>query len=139
LRLLSVFLRLGIFWSWEKSLRVRKFWSRECTNHGGAWPLFTAEKWRTFLRLRLVLPICSMTSFFTNFYFFGTPNIALHLGGSIGSFYRCPFFLSCGSPIYFSDSLVDCSKLLLCLPGGSFIMIHVSYCGLFQNSDHVPR
>ena len=48
--------------------------------------MFTAENWRNFPRLRLVLPICSMTSFFTNFYFFGTPNIALLLGGSIGSF-----------------------------------------------------
>ena len=109
LRLLSVFLRLGYFFVWERSLRIRKFWSRECTNHGEAWPMFTAENWRNFPRLRLVLPIRPMTSCFTNFYFFGTPNIALLLGGSIGSFYFARFFLSCGSPIYFSDSLVDCS------------------------------
>jgi hypothetical protein len=44
--------------------------------------MFTAEDWRTFLRLRLVLPICSMTKFYANFYFFGTPNFALPLGGS---------------------------------------------------------
>src|ERR1043165_6558010 len=97
------------FCSWEEGRQVRKFWSRECTNHGGAWPLFTAEEWRIFSRLRLVLPIRHMTSCFTNFYFFGTPNIALLLGGSIGSFYYACFFLSCGSPIYFSDLLVDCS------------------------------
>src|ERR1043165_7683795 len=96
------------FWSWEERRRVRKFWSRECTNHGGAWPLFTAEEWRIFSRLRLVLPIRPMTSCFTNFYFFGMPNIALLLGGSIGSFYFVRFF-SCRSPIYFSDLLVDCS------------------------------
>ena len=65
----------------------------KCTNHGGAWPLFTAEEWRIFSRLRLVLPICPMTSCFTNFYFFGTSNIALLLGGSTGSFSFVLFFL----------------------------------------------
>src|ERR1043165_7585757 len=82
------------FWSWEERRRVRKLWSRECTNHGGAWPLFTAEEWRIFSRLRLVPPIRPMTSCFTNFYFFGTPNIALLLGGSIGFFYFVRIFFS---------------------------------------------
>ena len=91
--LLSIFLRLGIFWSWEESLRVSKFWSRKCTNHGEALPMFTAENWRNFPWLQLVLPICPMTSFFTNFYFFRTPNIALLLGGSIGSFISIIFFV----------------------------------------------
>src|SRR5205823_1089425 len=59
----------------------------------GAWLLFTAEEWRIFSRLRLVLPICPMTSCFINFYFFGMPNIALLLGGPTGSFYLCVFFL----------------------------------------------
>ena len=35
--------------------------------------MFTAENWRTFLRLRLVPPICSMTKFYTNFYYIGNP------------------------------------------------------------------
>ena len=35
--------------------------------------MFTAENWRNFPRLRLVLTICSMTSFFTNFYFSKRP------------------------------------------------------------------
>ena len=55
-----------------------------------------AENWRNFPRLRLVLPIRPMTSFFTNFYFFGTPNIALLLGGSIGSRFRSIFFCPAG-------------------------------------------
>jgi hypothetical protein len=59
--------------------------------------MFTAENWRNFPRLRLVLPIRPMTSFFTNFYFFGTPNIALLLGGSIGSrFLLFEFFCPAG-------------------------------------------
>ena len=58
--------------------------------------MFTAENWRNFPRLRLVLPIRPMTSCFTNFYFFGTPNIALLLGGSIGSFYFARFFSPAG-------------------------------------------
>ena len=50
--------------------------------------------------------------------------------------YRKLFFIFLvfpGSPIYFSDFLVDCSKLLLCPPDGSFIMIHMSYCGFFKS------
>jgi hypothetical protein len=35
--------------------------------------MFTAENWRKFLRLRLVPPICSMTKFYTNFYYIGNP------------------------------------------------------------------
>ena len=58
--------------------------------------MFTAENWRNFPRLRLVLPIRPMTSFFTNFYFFGTPNIALLLEGSIGSFCLYYFFYPAG-------------------------------------------
>jgi len=54
--------------------------------------MFTAENWRNFPRLRLVLPIRPMSSFFTNFYFFGMPNIALLLGSSIGSRSLCSLF-----------------------------------------------
>ena len=72
--------------------------------------MFTAENWRNFPRLRLVLPIGPMTSFFTNFYFFGTPNIALLLGGSIGSLqFQFPFSFSYGWPIYTTDFSMDCS------------------------------
>ena len=49
--------------------------------------MFTAENWRTFLRLRLVPPICSMTQFYTNFLLYREPNIALLLGAPIGSFH----------------------------------------------------
>src|SRR5205085_5066152 len=100
--------------------------------------MFTAVNWRNFPRLRLVLPIRPMTSFLQIFTFLECP--ILHYFWEVLLVPLFPlFFLSCGSPIYFSNFLVDCSKLLLCLPSGSFIMIHVTYCSLFQNSDHVPR
>jgi hypothetical protein len=57
--------------------------------------MFTAENWRTFLRLRLVPPICSMTQFYTNFLLYREPNIALLLGAPIGSFH---FFSSIFCP-----------------------------------------
>ena len=72
--------------------------------------MFTAEEWRIFSRLRLVLPIRPMTSYFTNFYFFGTSNIVLLLGGSIGSFYFVHFFL------------LRVTYLLLGFTGGLFVI-----------------
>ena len=66
--------------------------------------MFTAENWRNFPRLRLVLPIRPMTSFFTNFYFFGTPNIALLLGAPIGSIsFSSPGFFVLRVTYLFSD------------------------------------
>jgi hypothetical protein len=59
--------------------------------------MFTAENWRTFLRLRLVPPICSMTKFYTNFLLYREPNIALLLGAPIGSYhFRFEFFCPAG-------------------------------------------
>jgi hypothetical protein len=71
--------------------------------------MFMAENWRNFPRLRLVLPIRPMTSFFTNFYFFGTPNIALLLGGSIGSWFVSVIFFLLRVTYLLSDFSMDCS------------------------------
>ena len=86
--------------------------------------MFTAENWRNFPRLRLVLPIRPMTSFFTNFYFFGTPNIALLLGGSIGSFCLCYFFLRV-------------TYLLLEFSGGLFEITFMSSEWIVHNDSRV--
>ena len=43
LRLLSVFLRLGIFGLGKKDAELGNF-GHVSANHGGAWPLFTAEE-----------------------------------------------------------------------------------------------
>ena len=78
--------------------------------------MFTAENWRNFPRLRLVLPIRPMTSFFTNFYFFGTPNIALLLGGSIGSWFCLIFFCPAGdlSTLGFLNGLFEIGLVSCC-------------------------
>ena len=83
--------------------------------------MFTAEEWRIFSRLQLVLPICPMTSYFTNFYFFGTPNIALLLGSSIGSFYL----------------FLRVTYLLLGFAGGLFVITLMSSEWIVHNDSRV--
>ena len=87
--------------------------------------MFTAENWRNFPRLRLVLPIRPMTSFFTNFYFFRTPNIALLLGGSIGSFCLRYFFV------------LRVTYLLLEFSGGLFEITFMSSEWIVHNDSRV--
>ena len=87
--------------------------------------MFTAEKWRIFFRLRLVLPIRPMTSCFTNFYFFGMSNIALLLGGSIGSFHFVHFFL------------LRVTYLLLEFSGGLFKITFMSSEWIVHNNSRV--
>ena len=95
--------------------------------------MFTAENWRNFPRLRLVLPIRPMTSFFTNFYLFRNAQYCTTFG-------RFHWFLVSLFEYFFvlrvayllSDFSMDCSQLLYCLPGGSFEIGLVSCCGTLQ-------
>ena len=88
--------------------------------------MFTAENWHNFPRLRLVLPICSMTQFYTNFLLYREPNIALHLGSSIGSFYYCSFFF-----------VLRVTYLLLRFTGGLFEITLMSSGWIVHNDSRV--
>ena len=101
--------------------------------------MFTAENWRNFPRLRLVLPIRPMTSFFTNFYFFGTPNIELLLGGSIGSRFLIYLFFILRVTYLFSEILDG--LFVITLLSSRWIVRNWSRVPLrnFSKSGHMPR
>ena len=66
-----------------------------------------------------------MTSFLHNFYFLGTPNIALLLGGSIGSLFFVRFFV------------LRVTYLLLGFAGGLFVITLMSSKWINHNDSRV--
>ena len=62
---------------------------------------------------------------FTNFYFYGTPNIALLLGGSIGSFYFGHVFI------------LRVTYLLFEFTGGLFVITLMSSEWIIHNDSRV--
>ena len=87
--------------------------------------MFTAEEWRIFSRLRLVLPIRPMTSYFTNFTFSERP--ILHYFWEVP---LVPFILS----VFF---LLRVTYLLLGFTGGLFVITLMSSEWIVHNNSRV--
>ena len=124
---------MRVFWRCFQVDSVYLFWIRL----GGS-----GRSYFSFIIMKILIFIKSHHSFVDHLSFTIIRIPQFHFTNIIETEENFIFFLFLvfpGSPIYFSDFLVDCSKLLLCPLDGSFIIIHMSYCGNFQKSNHVPR